>query len=233
MIETHISTGTDLSLQLKEAILLYRGSGGAGGKTYLEARRIVEGPNGPEYGAGRPVDAGFLARVLREAPVRVLSVVHRRLLASGDGEAVWWSPAGPRTPFFSRTGPLGEHSLQTVAMPALVFHAQKRRLRVRALACRGMPGARAPLYHAPLWNVYTTGWLCMGSMPIPPGQPVDCIEAWEAAFWDTAFTTPHHTHLSRHPFGYAAMLTDLRTLPRFPARWLVPAHERLESWLNR
>lgn len=233
MIHTHVNTGSELSLRLEQALLVYTGEGHGPRKLYLEARPVIDGPDGPQYGAGKTVDAAYVQRMLlRDGPPKV-SLLHRRLLAVGDDEAAWWSPAGRRAPIFSAGGALAEHSGLAVAMPALLFHVRGRQLRVRALACRGRPGPLTPLYVAPLWNIYRDGGLCMGSMAVPSGPPAERAEAWEAAFWDSAFTTAHDPRVCGHPDGYAAMLTELRSLPRFPTRWLVPSKERLEAWLNR
>ena len=232
MIHTHIHTGSTLDLRLREALLVYTSGAHGPEKTYLEVRPIVDGPDGPQYGAGFPADAAYLARMLqRDTPPR-LGFLSQRLLAVGENEAAWWAPAGRHTPFFSVGRRMAKCSGEEVAMPALLYHVRGRQLRIRALACRGRPGPRTPLYIAPLWNIYQSGALCMGSMPVPDGAPADCTEAWERSFWDSAFTTPHDPRLCGHPKGYAAMLKALRTLPRFPTRWLVPSKERLDQWLN-
>ena len=232
MITAHIHTGSSLDLRLREALLVYTSDGYGPEKTYVEVRPIVDGPDGPRYGAGYPADAAHLARMLqRDAPPR-LGFLNARLLAVGEDEAAWWSPAGRHTPFFTAGRNMTRHSGVEVAMPALLYHVRGRQLRIRALACRGRPGPRTPLYVAPLWNIYQTGALCMGSMPVPEGPPAERTDAWERAFWDSAFTTPHDPRACGHPKGYPAMLRALRTLPRFPSRWLVPSKERLASWLN-
>lgn len=233
MIYTHIRTGGSLNLRLEEiAFLVYSDDGRGSEKTYVEVRPIVRGPNGPEYGAGRPADAAYIRRMLdRDAPTK-LRLLSPRLLAVGEDEAAWWTPAGRQSPFFSGANEMKKHSGKQVAMPALVYHVRNRVLRVRAVACRGRPTSRTPLYVAPLWNIYRNGTLCMGSMPVPDGPPAERTEAWERAFWDSAFTTPHDPRVCGHPKGYSAMLKELRKLPRFPSQWLVPSTERLEQWLT-
>lgn len=233
MIHAHVSTGSSMGLELREvAFLVYTNTGYGPEKTYIEIRPIVHGENGPEYGAGHPADAAYISRLIQRDTPAKLGLLDLRLLAVGEDEAAWWAPPGRQAPFFSRGGAMGKHSGKDVSMPALLYHVRNRVLRVRALACRGRPGPRTPLYVAPLWNIYRTGTLCMGSMPVPEGPPADRIDAWERAFWDSAFTTPHDPRACGHPKGYAVMLRELRKLPRFPTRWLVPSKERLEQWLN-
>lgn len=233
MIHAHVDTGSETVLRLEQALLVYASEGGGPRRLYLEVRPVVDGPDGPEYGAGRTVDAEYVQRMLQRDGAPGLRLLGERLLAVGEDEAAWWAPAGRHAPVFSAGGPLAGHSGVPVAMPALLFHVRGRRLRVRALACRGRPGPGARLYVAPLWNVYRDGGVCMGSMPVPAGAPAGRTDAWEAAFWDSAFTTPHDPRACRHPDGYAAMLSELRTLPRFPARWLTPSKERMDAWLTR
>lgn len=233
MIHTHTDLGSSVDLELREALLVYTSGGYGTERVYVEVRPIIDGPDGPEYGAGVPADPDYLVRMLRSGTSRSLDLLNPRLLAQGTEEAAWWSPAGVRRPMFAAGGRMARHSGIAVAMPALLYHVQGRRLRVRALACRGRPAPNTPLYIAPLWNIYKNGGLCMGSMPIPTGPPAECMDAWERAFWDSAFTVPHDARLCGHPKGYTAMLRALRTLPRFPKPWLVPSEERLEEWLTK
>lgn len=232
MIHTHVNTGSTLDLRLREAILVYTSDGHGPEKTFIEVRPIHDGPDGPQYGAGFPADAAYLGRMLQgDTPPR-LGFLNPRLLAVGESEAAWWSPPGRHTPFFAGGRKMDRFSGVEITMPALLYHVRGRQLRIRALACRGRPRRGTPLYVAPLWNIYQNGTLCMGSMPVPDGVPADCTDAWERAFWDSAFNTPHDPRLSGHPKGYAAMLRALRRLPRCPTEWLVPSKERLDQWLN-
>lgn len=233
MIHTQLGTGSTLELRLREAVFVYTSDGTDPERTYVEVRPILEGPDGPQYGAGFPADAAHLARMLRRDTPPRLELLDPRLLAVGEDEAAWWSPPRRHTLFFSVGRKMERYSGVEVAMPALLYHVRGRQFRIRALACRGRPRPRTPLYVAPLWNVYRSGTLCMGSMPIPEGAPAECIDAWERSFWDSAFTTPHDSRLCGHPKGYTAMLRALRSPDRFPTRWLVPSKERLESWLHR
>lgn len=236
MLYANLTSGSTVDLRLREALFVYTSNDSAYGRNqvYLEVRPIVEGPDGPEYGAGWPADAAFLNRILhqekRSSPLRTLD---RRLLAIGDDEAAWWSPASRRTLYFSTDSTMVRHSGETLAMPRLLYHVRGRNLRIRALASRGGPGVSTPLYVAPLWNIHPSGALCAGTMPIPEGHPADRIDAWERAFWDSAFTIPHTAKLCAHPNGYARMLHTLRKRPRFPSEWLVPTKERLDQWLNK
>ena len=235
MIHTQVATGASLDLHLEEvAFLVYSGDGrGSAGNTYVEIRPIIRGPNGPEYGAGRAAEAADILRVLqRDAPPK-LTFLDTRLLAASEDEAAWWTPPARKTPFFSGDDKMKRHDGKTVSMPALLYHVKNGKLRIRALACRGRPHRQTPLFVAPLWNIYRDGTLCMGSMPVPKGPPAECIDAWERAFWDSAFTTPHDTRVCAHPKGYGQMMKELRDLPRFPSRWLVPSKERMEQWLTR
>jgi PRTRC genetic system protein B len=234
MIYAHIDTGAELDIRLREALFIYASPNGYGSeRLVLESRPILNGPEGLEYGAGIPVDRDYVARMLWEDTPPSLHLLDTRLLAVGSNEAAWWSPASRRTLFFSPESGMVKHSGEEVAMPALLFHVRKGQLRIRAIACRGRPRPGTPLYVAPFWNIYPGGALCAGTMPIPTGEPAQCIDAWETAFWDSAFTDPHVASLCAHPKGYGRMLHQLRHRPRFPNEWLVPANERTHEWLNR
>jgi len=233
MINTSIDTGGEVAIHLQEAVLVYSSDNYGNQRRYLEVRPIVKGAGGLlDYGPGRPADMTYFRNLLLADDAPKLTPVDTRLLAVGPDEAVWWSPAGLRSPLFAGREELSHLSGLPMAMPSLVFHATRRSLRIRAVACRSRPTARTQLCVAPLWNIYDTGWLCIGTMPIPEGPPSERIAQWEKAFWDSAFTVPHVARLCQHPEGYAAMLTELRTRTRFPKEWLVPTKERLGAWLN-
>lgn len=234
MIYAHLSTGSTIDIRLREALLVYTSTNLPHGdeRVLLEARPIINGPQGPEFGAGWPADAEYLNRILHHEKSSTLRTLDRRLLALGDNEAAWWAPASRQAPYFAMGSRLVAHSGETVSMPALVYHVRHGQLRIRATASRKRPTSRTPLYVAPLWNIYENGTLCAGTMPIPVGDPADCIDAWQRAFWDSAFTTPHCPKLCAHPTGYSRMLRQLRRLPRFPNEWLVPTNDTLEQWLK-
>lgn len=236
MIYAHLDTGSTIDIRLREALLVYTSRDSPYGpeRILLEARPIVDGPDGPEYGAGWPADGEYLNRILhQDTKASTLRALDRRLIAVGENEAAWWAPASRQAPYFSTGSGMVRHSGETVSMPALLYHVRGRQLRIRALASRSRPGPKTPLYVAPLWNIHGSGSLCIGTMPVPVGDPADCIDAWVRAFWDSAFTTPHCARLCAHPTGYSRMLRELRKLPRFPSRWLVPTNERVEQWLNQ
>jgi PRTRC genetic system protein B len=232
MIHSYVQTGNSVELRLQQVALFYAREDHGAETGYVEVRPIIQGPTGPEYGAGRPADAEYLRRMLLGDMPLTLNLLDPRLLAHGGNEAAWWSRPGRQALFFTGDG-MKRHDAKSVSMPALVFHVRDGRLRVRALACRGRPTPRTPLYVAPLWNIYSNGNVCMGSMPVPDGPPAERIDAWERAWWDSAFTGPHDSRSCGHPGGYQRMLTELRKLPRFPSRWLVPSGERMAEWLNR
>lgn len=235
MINAQVDTGDSVTVQLKSALLFYQTqANGVPARSYIEMRPVIQGEHGPIYGAGRPAQADEVRRLLDDhGHGAQMNVLDPRLLCVRNEEAAWWSRPAKHAPIFS-SSVKGMKTISgvDVPMPALVFHVRDNVLRVRAVRTRGRPKATTPLFVAPLWNVYTHGGLCMGSMHRPAGRPLEQIDAWEKAFWDSAFNTCHDPRACGRPGTYAAMLRALRKRDRFPAEWLTPSHQTLQQWLN-
>lgn len=233
MISTHVDTGNSVSLNLTHALLFYE-TDGYGEKTrYVEQRDIIQTAQGPAYGAGRPLDeAGLRGLLERDGQPDKLHMLDPRLLAMSEGEVAWWSPASTRKLIFTRKE-MADVSGVELPMPAMVFHVRRNILRVRALRQSRRPLASTALMVAPAWNVYNGGDLCMGSMTRPTGRPIDRLEAWENAFWDSAFTGAHDARTCGREGGYHEMLREARRTGKFRSEWLVPSKEKLSEWLTK
>jgi len=76
-------------------------------------------------------------------------------------------------------------------VPAMVWKADKNSLRVFALMGRRRPTEKATLYHAPFFNIYEDGRVCMGSVNIEIKQSASIEEftkAWEDYFFQSYFS---------------------------------------------
>lgn len=100
----------------------------------------------------------------------------------------WYTKASPRQLYFA-------HGLDipsgTANVPALLWVADRRELRIYALANDRRPTERSVLYCAPFFNIYHDGRVCMGtvSINIPTGASLsDFTDTWERYFFQSYFS---------------------------------------------
>jgi len=83
-------------------------------------------------------------------------------------------------------------------MPALVWKATKKGLAVYAIKADTEITLDTPLYHAPFFNVYADGRVCMGNTQVNISK--DCplekfISLWQDAFYNSYFSHLMQQHL--------------------------------------
>lgn len=111
------------------------------------------------------------------------------ILACGAAGVVWYRKAAVRPMNWNVNG---QHITRRVRWPTLVFRMGfAGTFHVWAVAGDGRPAASAPLYHAPLANIYDNATMCWGTVPVP-AFTMESIPAFEAAVFDTFFTKANH-----------------------------------------
>ena len=217
------------SVELKSAILLYGGTTAYSTLRYATLHPVESaGPDAPPViRAGRPLDSRTLQSVCADLmdSARVRSgVLPANVLSVGLEHVVWWSPPGRRTYFFNTSVAddgrvhVGQRSGMALT-PGLVFVAKRQQMMVFAVKGDERPDASTPLCHAPLMNVYESGKVCTGSMPLPDSTVAASIAKWEEAFWNSNFTHPNHTKPVNykgglHAFSLALLDDRFRTFPQ-------------------
>lgn len=112
------------------------------------------------------------------------------------GTVIWYTKEARRYLHFTDgLGiPCGEAPL-----PPLLWVAGKDGLHIFALKARNRPTADTPLYHAPFFNVYPDGRVCMGNVSVEADRATcleDYIAHWEKAFFHSRFA---HTFAGHYP----------------------------------
>lgn len=105
-----------------------------------------------------------------------------------SGYALWYTPPQEVPLFFADA--LGIQS-GSGKVPAMVWRADRENLSVYALKDNRKPQIHTKLYHAPFFNVYTDGKVCMGNVRIRIGQETrleDFMAQWESYFWNSYFS---------------------------------------------
>lgn len=72
--------------------------------------------------------------------------------------------------------------------PGLVFVREANKLSVYALTIQGKPRPGTVLYRAPYYNIWDSGEVCQGTMPLPAMIHPSAIVEHEEAFFNSAFT---------------------------------------------
>jgi len=189
----------------KKALLIYA-SHADEQDVYIESYDIAE--------SGRPINAHPLTIEESIALARCLAgseeLSHSFLQSKGmvpeqllftsqgmDGFAVWYTPAqGKGLKFVSSLGiPDGVANI-----PALVWKASKTELSVYAIRPKdpGRLSPDIPLYHAPFFNIYETGRVCMGTVNTAGKDEMfleDFISLWEERFFNSNFSHTMQAHV--------------------------------------
>lgn len=105
-----------------------------------------------------------------------------------NGSAVWYTPPQQRDLFFVKDLgiPCGKGYV-----PAMVWKATRDSLRVFALKGKAKPTAKTELYHAPYFNTYQDGSVCMGNVQINIDRHTyleDFMAQWETYFFGSYFS---------------------------------------------
>jgi len=104
------------------------------------------------------------------------------------GEVIWYTPAQEVNVFFAAA--LGIPCGKAKVAP-MIWKAGKESLSVFSLNKNKKPKAETALYHAPFFNIYNNGNVCMGTVDVQIKQ--DCcleefMEQWQNYFWNSYFS---------------------------------------------
>jgi len=158
------------------------------------------------------------------------NVLH--LEPSGNGSVVWYTKPQRQKLYFADS--LGLNN-GIVALPALVWKASKKELQIFALTGKSKPKAETPLFHAPFFNLYQKGYVCMGNVNVAikaASSLEEFITAWQGYFFNSYFS--HHIN-EHNPVGvnlfnlYKELMAD-RKMP-FPTDTLRPTPLTLKNLL--
>ncbi|BDT74026.1 hypothetical protein os4_35790 (plasmid) [Comamonadaceae bacterium OS-4] len=162
------------------------------------------------------------ARVLLSDPVNDLTV--------------WWRQAQP-TPQFFDCDELG--AIQGVChMPSLVFAQHGTGLSMCAVAGNQRPTNDSKVFHAPMFNTYTDGGVCLGEVSLRSITKWTDMDANENNFLRGINTHPNGGHVkTKYPTGIFALWRDLVNDPqlKWDDSWLAPMRTTgldLQQWIK-
>ena len=102
---------------------------------------------------------------------------------------IWYTKAGKRQLYFSENL---EIQSGTAEVPAMLWLATQRSLKIFALSSNRRPTEKTSLFYAPFFNVYENGNVCMGTVNIDiqnSASVEEFMEKWEDYFYEKLMTT--------------------------------------------
>ena len=107
---------------------------------------------------------------------------------SENGSVLWYTKARKTKMFFIESLEIPRGMAEA---PAMLWYANKQNLMVFALATDRRPTEKTALYHAPFFNVYEGGNVCMGTVDVNIKNSASIEEfttAWEDYFFNSYFS---------------------------------------------
>ncbi|HSH66419.1 MAG TPA: PRTRC system protein B [Bacteroidia bacterium] len=104
------------------------------------------------------------------------------------GTVLWYTKAQQRQLYFVNDLGIPNGKAQ---VPAMLWFADKNSLSVFALKSEKRPSEKTALYHAPFFNVYDSGNVCMGTVDVNIKKSTsveEFIQAWESYFFNSYFS---------------------------------------------
>lgn len=190
------------SATMRSAILLY---GGEDRSTGFATVHDVDDHNGrPTIMPGRLLQEADLAEMIKGIATAKASAetvwLDSRVLAKGPDRVIWWSAPGKRSMFFEKSS----YNAKTFdggavcPVPGLIWMAMPSNgLYVYAFKGDGRPGPDTKLWQAPLFNIWGSGKVCVGSARLPSIEQQATLEAWEQTVFGSRFTHPNFTQKDR------------------------------------
>lgn len=148
-----------------------------------------------------------------------------------NGSVLWYTKAQQRQLFFIESLEIANGKAN---MPPMLWFADKQRLSVFALKSDRRPSETTTLYHAPFFNVYENGNVCMGTVDVNIKNSISVeafIESWENYFFNSYFTHLLNEHNPIKGNCISVWKDLIGTSKAFPKEILKKSHRKLKNFL--
>lgn len=151
---------------------------------------------------------------------------------SQKGSVIWFTKAQQRQLYFVKNLEIPNGK---VKVPAMLWIADREKLSVFAVMNDKRPTEKTPLYHAPFFNVYSDGDVCMGTVDIriqKSASVEEFIEQWEHYFFNSYFShlVGNHNPIQGNLVSTWKNLMD--TNDSFPVEVLKKTNKTLKNLLR-
>ena len=120
-------------------------------------------------------------------------------------------------------------------VPAMLWFANKRSLKIFALANSRRPTEKTELFYAPFFNVYEDGNVCMGTVDVNiqnSNYIEEFIEKWEDYFFNSYFSHLMNEHNPINGNCVNLWKSLINTEKQFPKEALKQANRTLKNLLK-
>lgn len=168
-----------------------------GKDSYLELHDYQTAYGKIQMGAGKPLTRSALKKMLslvtshdKSIQATIKNMLPQNILyidqRIGKHIIIWYQPATAQQMHFKSMS----IKSGTSKVPAMIYAVSDDKLYVYALNSGRRPDFKTKLFHAPFFNVYEDGSVCMGNVKKPEGivDIASAMDAWEKAFWCSEFT---------------------------------------------
>jgi PRTRC genetic system protein B len=150
---------------------------------------------------------------------------------SENGSVLWFTKSMKRQLFFTEN--LGI-SNGTAEVPPMLWLANKRSLKIFALANNRRPTEKTELFYAPFFNVYEDGNVCMGTVDVKIQNSTSLEEftkKWEEYFFNSYFSHLMNEHNPINGNCVNLWKSLINTEKQFPKETLRTANRTLKNLL--
>lgn len=185
------------------ALVIYQANEDDNGDTYVEHFDMDKNGNPINAHPLSEREAKILAKSLNtekeksKAFLKPESILPTNILyinPTEKGSVIWYTKAKKVKLFFTESLEIPNGIAHT---PPMLWMASKQHLTVFALTSDKRPTEKTVLFHAPFFNVYENGSVCMGTVNVDiknSASVEEFIRAWENYFFNSRFS-----HLNHNP----------------------------------
>ena len=127
-------------------------------------------------------------------PKGILPINILQINPSENGSVLWFTKSRKQQLYFTKNL---EISNGRAEVPAMLWFANKRNLKIFALSSNRRPTEKTPLFYAPFFNVYENGNVCMGTVDVHIQNSTsleEFIKNWEDYFFNSYFSHLMNEH---------------------------------------
>lgn len=152
--------------------------------------------------------------------------------SSENGKVIWFTQEQERDLFFVKNLniPNGKANV-----PPLLWIANKQNLKIFALEIDQRPDESTPLFHAPFFNIYENGNVCMGTVDVRIKNSAsleEFTESWEHYFFNSYFSHLMNNHNPIKGNCVNLWKNQIETKIIFPKKILVKNNKTLKELLQ-
>ena len=151
---------------------------------------------------------------------------------SENGSVLWFTKSMKRQLYFTENLEIPNGMAE---VPAMLWFANKRSLKIFALANSRRPTEKTELFYAPFFNVYEDGNVCMGTVDVRIKNSAsleEFTESWEHYFFNSYFSHLMNNHNPIKGNCVNLWKNQIETKEIFPKEILVKNNKTLKELLQ-